>query len=280
MDIFWLVVLFIFGSIVGSFLNVCIYRLPRDKSPWHPSRSYCPHCHEVIVWYDNIPLISYFALSAQCRQCGSHISPRYVVVEFLTATVFALTYGVLSARGESLPVIIVYLAIVSFLIMSSFIDLELRIIPNALTIGGILLAPVVSVLVPALHANPAYGRTYVFSHDNLGGPLAASLVGMAVGAAATWLAGVGGKILFKREAMGFGDVKFMAALGGFLGWQPVLLVFFTAPLVGAAVGVIHLLRTGEHHIPYGPFLSFAAFVAMLWGGPIFSAVGVARFMVP
>ena len=107
MQLFWIIVAFILGSMIGSFLNVCIYRLPRDRSPWYPRRSYCPHCHEVIPWYDNIPLASYFLLHAQCRHCGSHISARYVLVEFLTAAVFALTYSIMSGRSETLPVIVV-----------------------------------------------------------------------------------------------------------------------------------------------------------------------------
>jgi len=118
------------------------------------------------------------------------------------------------------------------------------------------------------------GRGYMFSQDNLVGPLAACLVGMAVGALATWLVGVIGKLIFRREAMGVGDVKFMAAVGGFLGWQPLLLIFFTAPLLGSVAGLIHLARTREHHIPYGPFLSIAAVVAMLWGDKIFTALGL------
>ena len=278
MRLFWLVVTFVFGSIVGSFLNVCIYRLPREKSLLRPHRSYCPHCHEPIAWYDNIPLVSYFALHAQCRQCGFPISARYVAVEFLTAAMFALTFGVLSGRGESAPVIATYLALMAVLIMSSFIDIELRIIPNTVTIGGILLAPVLSVMVPQLHDNGSFGRTFLLTPNSILGPLAASLIGMAVGAAATWLAGVAGKLLFKREAMGFGDVKFMALLGGLLGWQQVLLIFFIAPFFGATVGLVHLARTKDHHIPYGPFLSVAAAISLLWADRIFGVLGITRLL--
>jgi len=271
---FALVVVAALGLAVGSFLNVCIYRLPRDKSPWNPSRSYCPQCHEMIRWYDNIPLISYFVLHGHCRRCGSYISPRYLLVEFLTAVLFAGSFWMLKSRGEGIGVIAVYLAIIGWLIACSFIDMELRIIPDELTLGAALLAPVLSVFVPALHRNVPMGRNYLFTSDHLGGPLAASLVGMAVGAAAIYLAGAGGKLLFRKEAMGFGDVKFMAALGGLLGWKLILLVFFVAPVFGSVIGIIHLLRTKEHHIPYGPFLSVAAVVAMLWGDKIFQIIGV------
>jgi leader peptidase (prepilin peptidase)/N-methyltransferase len=229
--------------------------------------------------------VSYFLLRAQCRQCGSYISPRYVVVEFLTAFLFAFAYAVLSGRGECAGVIAVYLGLIGMFILSSFVDIELRIIPDSVTVGGILLAPVCSVLVPQLHRDPIsvigeelyrvpMGRGYMFSRDNLVGALAACLVGMAVGALATWLVGVFGKLIFRREAMGVGDVKFMAAVGGFLGWKPLLLIFFTAPLLGSVVGLIHLARTREHHIPYGPFLSIAAVVIMFWGDKIFTALGL------
>ena len=148
-------------------------------------------------------------------------------------------------------------------------DAELRIIPDSVTIGAMMLAPICSVLVPDLHRNPAMGRTFLFSQDSVLGSLSACLVGMAVGALATWLAGAFGKLLFRREAMGIGDVKFMAALGGFLGWQPLLLTFFIAPILGSVVGLIYMARTKDHHIPYGPFLSIAAVVTMLWGDRIF-----------
>jgi len=278
MQLFWIIMMFILGSIVGSFLNVCIYRLPRDKSPWRPRRSYCPHCHETIAWYDNIPLVSYFALGAQCRHCGSHISSRYVIVELLTAVMFTVTFGVLSARGEIPVVIPIYLALVCVLIIGSFIDIELRIMPNSITLGGMLLAPVLSILVPDLHNNLPFGRTFMLTADPLWGPLAASLIGATVGASATWLSGVVGKLLFRREAMGLGDVKFMALLGGLLGWQQVLLVFFLAPVFGAVVGLIHLMRTREHHIPYGPFLSVATVIAIFWGDKIFSVLGITALM--
>jgi leader peptidase (prepilin peptidase)/N-methyltransferase len=275
---FWIVTLFIFGSIIGSFLNVCIYRLPRDRSPVRPSRSYCPHCHELIAWYDNIPLVSWFVLGAQCRHCGSYISARYIIVEFLTACLFALTYAVLSARGEPTGVIVVYLGLMGMFVLSSFVDAELRIIPDSVTIGAMMLAPICSVLVPDLHLNPAMGRTFVFSQDSVLGSLGACLVGMTVGALATWLAGAFGKLLFRKEAMGIGDVQFMAALGGFLGWQPLLMTFFIAPMLGSVVGLIYMARTKDHHIAYGPFLSIAAAVTMLWGDRIFALLGLSHLM--
>ena len=275
MQVFWIVALFVLGCIVGSFVNVCIYRLPRDKSPWRPSRSYCPHCHEGIAWYDNVPLLSYFLLGGQCRRCGSLISMRYVAVEFLTGVMFALTYAVTADRLEPLPVTAVYMVLTAVLIMASFMDMELRIIPNTVTIGAMFAAPVLSVLVPDLHYNSAFGRHYLVSlNDHVYGPLAACVVGMGVGAFITWGAGALGKMLFHREAMGLGDVKFMAALGGLLGWQQVVMIFFMAACLGAVIGIIHLLRTRDHHIPFGPYLSAAAIGAMLWGDRVLAAIGL------
>jgi len=276
------VLVFLFGAVVGSFLNVCIYRLPRGRSLVNPSQSYCPRCHEPIAWYDNIPLVSYLALGRQCRHCGSLISPRYFLVELLTAAAFVVVFRTLLARGqaETTGVLVVYLLLTGALIVSSFIDLELRIIPDELTLGGILAAPVASVLVPALHDNPAFGRSLFVlkAHPRLGA-LAACFAGMAAGAAAIYLSGLLGRALFRKEAMGMGDVKFIAVIGGLLGWKLALLVFFLAPLIGSVVGLIVMLRTRDHHIPYGPFLSVATFVVMLWGHHILRML-IAGFPAP
>ena len=281
MQIFWLAVTFLFGSVAGSFINVCIYRLPRDKSLIRPRRSYCPHCHEMIAWYDNIPLLSYFLLHAQCRHCGSPISPRYLIVELLTATLFAATYGLTSARGEFAGVTVVYMLLTGLLIAGSFMDLELRIIPNTITIGGILLAPVLSVGVWQLHDAPAFGRRFLFSEQSLLlGPLAACAVGMFVGAGLTWISGVIGKFLFRREAMGLGDVKFMAMLGGILGWQQVVILFFLAAVIGSVAGIIHILRTKDHHMPFGPFLSIAALITMHAGDKVLDLFSPGHLPMP
>ena len=184
----------------------------------------------------------------------------------------------LSARGEPAGVIIVYLGLMGMFILSSFVDVELRIIPDSVTIGAMMLAPICSVLVPDLHRQSGDG-TDVPVQPGQRARLAVRLPGRdGDRRAATWLAGAFGKLLFRREAMGIGDVKFMAALGGFLGWQPLLLTFFMAPLLGSVVGLIYMARTKDHHIPYGPFLSIAAAVTMLWGDRIFALLGFSRWM--
>jgi len=269
-----LVFVFVFGSLLGSFLNVCIYRLPRDRSVFSPARSYCPICHQRIAWYDNVPILSWMLLGGCCRHCGTLISPRYAIVEALTACLFTLVYAILVERGESWGVIAAYEVLLAVLIASSFIDIELRIIPDCITLGGATLAPLVSAVVPSLHQSPHRGRFLLFTADPTFGAVAASLVGMAVGAFTIWATGLLGKALFRREAMGMGDVKFMALVGGVLGWPMTLVTFFLAPVFGAVIGVIILLRTRDHHIPYGPFLSIAAFVSMLWGPEILLFLGL------
>jgi len=263
MPLFWIILTFFLGSMVGSFLNVCIYRLPREKSIVRPARSYCPHCHEPIAWYDNIPMVSYFLLYAQCRHCASPISARYVLVEALTGVLFAGTFWLGAVRGEHLGVTVVYMLLTGVLLAASCMDLELRVIPNSITLGGAFAAPVLSVAVPQLHNYPKLGRYLVFwSHDSVLGPLAACVLGMIVGVVLTWGSGVLGKLLFRREAMGLGDVKFMAMLGGLLGWQNVTLLFFLAAIIGSVIGIIHIVRTKDHHMPFGPFLSIGAVITM------------------
>ncbi len=271
---------FLLGSMVGSFLNVCIYRLPRGRSVLRPLRSYCPECHEPIAWYDNIPLLSYFILQGQCRHCGGLISRRYVVVEFITAATFVLFLNLLAMRGEAPEVIAVYVALGSTLIVCSFIDIELRIVPNEITLGGMVLAPALSVLVPALHGRPQLGRSLEFfsnEHERLAA-LSASLLGMIVGAFIIYAVGVMGKKIFRKEAMGFGDVKFMAFLGGLLGWKLVILILFISSIYGAVIGALLMLRTGDHHIAYVPYLSLATVTVVLWGGEIMQFTGLSYFL--
>jgi leader peptidase (prepilin peptidase) / N-methyltransferase len=270
-------IVFALGAVIGSFLNVCIYRIPRGKSISKPPRSYCPTCHEFIVWYDNIPLVSYLALGRCCRRCGSLISPRYFIVELLTAAGFAGIYWMLEHReissgvtGETPGVIAVYLALFCLLVVASFIDLELRIIPDELTFGGMAVVPLLALAIPALHNAPLFGRDLlIFDQEHMRlGSLCASLLGMVVGPLVIYGSGVLGKVIFRKEAMGMGDVKYMAVLGGLLGWKLTLLAFFASALYGAVVGVIAILKTRDHHIPYGPFLSAGALTAMLAGGPL------------
>jgi leader peptidase (prepilin peptidase)/N-methyltransferase len=251
---------FCFGACVGSFLNVCIHRIPLDESVVTP-RSKCPKCSRMIPWYDNVPLVSFLLLRARCRGCGTAISPRYFLVELLTAVLFTLVwshYGVDLAARTFDPRTLVYWTMVGGLILGTFVDFEHMIIPDRVTIGGMILGPVLSFLVPSLHAG-AEGRVE---------GLAASLTGLATGFGLLWVVGRLGKLAFKKDAMGFGDVKLLGAIGAFLGWRAVLFTVMFSSLIGSVVGVA-LIVTGnkkwQSRIPFGPYLAAAAVVWVLWG---------------
>lgn len=235
---------FILGSIVGSFLNVCIYRMPRSKSIISP-RSRCVHCGKAIRWHENIPLLSYVFLRGRCSGCRKPISARYFIVELLTAALFVLFYSKVGLH----PDLLFFLILVSGLIVATFIDFEYQLIPDSVSLGGLALG----LIMAALH------KTIV-----------ASLIGAAVGALSIYLIGVLGTMIFKKEAMGFGDVKLLAMIGSFVGWQKVLLVFFLAPFFGATVGIILKIRYKVETIPYGPYLALAAVIVILWGNEIFN----------
>jgi len=273
---FVVVFLFAFGAVLGSFFNVCIYRLPEGESVVRP-RSRCPECKAQIAWYDNIPILSYLLLGAKCRRCGAEIAARYPLVEMLTAVLFALLGHTLLTRGESVGVVVVYLAFLGALVVLSFIDLDHMILPDEITIPGMILSVLLSALLPQLHAFPAGGRRALVLFGNLRlNAVANSLIGLVVGAGLIYVLGVVGKLVFKKEAMGFGDVKLMGMMGGLLGVWFVILIFFIAPIYGVVFGVIVLATKGEHHIPYGPFLSMAAVTLLLWG-PQIMAWMVERF---
>jgi leader peptidase (prepilin peptidase) / N-methyltransferase len=341
---FWSAVLFVFGSMVGSFLNVCIYRLPLGQSIVSPP-SHCPHCKYSIPWYLNIPLFTWLYLNGKCRNCGAPISVRYFLVELLTALTFLmcwLTYG-----PESVGLALVYAFFLAGLIVATFIDFEHFIIPDEITIGGMVAGFVGSFFVPALHGQAS-----------LSGAMKLSLLGMGVGAGLIYFILRAGKLLFgrqkvalpadtriifaetavylpdraipyeevfyrqsdvialrartvelvdrcykdvqvrlnpawleigderlkpeevphleavsaeivlPREAMGLGDVKFMGAIGAFLGWKAVIFSLMISSVIGAVVGVALIAlhkREWSSRLPYGPYIALAAAI-WLFGG--------------
>jgi len=262
---------FCFGACMGSFLNVCIYRIPLEQSVIKP-RSHCPHCKKEIAWYDNLPLFSYFILKAKCRHCGESISSRYVIVEAMTAALFLLVWLKLPILMMPPPfaltpvfapaIIPVFWLVVFGLALGTFVDLEHMIIPDRVSLGGIVLGLVFSSLVPALHAQP----------DGYGGFLSAFL-GAAVGVGILWFVAVLGKLIFRKDAMGMGDVKLMGAIGAFLGWPSVLFTLLVSSFLGAGVGLT-LVATGkkemQSRIPYGPYIALAALIWLLWGPSIWN----------
>ena len=249
---------FALGSCIGSFLNVCIVRMPREQSIVSPG-SHCPQCTRPIAWYDNIPLVSFVWLRGACRHCRRPIAWRYPLVEALTgvaAVAVFLRFG-LSAVG------VMYLAFVCALIVSSFIDLEFQIIPDEISLGGLAVGLVVSVLVPQLHGTDlrllAFGR---------------AVLGMFVGGGLLYLTGMLGDFVFRKESMGGGDIKLLAMAGSILGWKLVALTFFTAPILALIPGVMVLLFKRSHVIPYGPFLSLGLILALFLGNALLRTTGI------
>jgi len=245
-------VVFLLGLFVGSFLNVCIWRLPRGEQVVR-GRSHCPACRQTIPWYDNIPVASLILLKRRCRFCRAPISWRYPAVELLTG----LTLAAVASRWGMTGPALTYAALLCGLIVVSFIDAREQIIPDVITLPGLGLAILASLAWPALHGTGHRG--WAAGH---------SLLGALAGGGSIYLMGVLGRCLFKREAMGGGDVKLMAMLGAVLGWQRILLAFFIAPVFGSVVGVPLRWLRGMELIPYGPFLSLAAVVALWWGHAI------------
>lgn len=234
---------FLVGAVVGSFLNVCIHRLPREESIITP-RSRCPACQTTIRAVDNIPLLSFLLLHGRCRACGNPISWRYPLVEALTGILFALT---VARFGVTLQTAFPLLFLCG-LVVVSFIDLDHQIIPNAVTLPGIPLG-----LLAGLRWEP---------------PLLDRLIGALVGAGFLYLVLFYGGVLYGQEAMGEGDLNLIAMVGAFLGWKAVAITILLGCLFGSAVGLglMAVRRLGRRqHIPFGPFLSLGAVVALFWG---------------
>jgi leader peptidase (prepilin peptidase) / N-methyltransferase len=333
---FWSVVFFVFGCIVGSFLNVCIHRMPLGQSVVSPP-SHCPHCQYAIPWYLNIPLVTWLSLEGRCKNCGAPISIRYFLVELVTGLAFL---GCWLRFGPHVWVALKYAIFLAGLIVATFIDFEYFIIPDEITIGGMVAGVVFSFLVPALEGEKSLGHS-----------IAQSLLGLVVGAGLVYLILRGGKLLFgreklalgtdtrvvfgetalhlpgkeiaygdvlyrdtdaivieartvelvdrcyqnvrvrlsrrglhigdeeldpetvahmeaqtdeiilPREAMGLGDVKFMGAIGAFLGWPAVIFSLVVSSLIGSLVGVVLVMmrkRALSSRLPYGPYIALAA----------------------
>jgi leader peptidase (prepilin peptidase)/N-methyltransferase len=348
---FWTVVSFVFGCLAGSFLNVCIHRLPRGESIVRP-RSHCPHCGYSIPWYLNIPLLTWLWLGGRCANCKAPISPRYFLVELLTAVAFAACW---IKFGHAYPWLApVYWLMLGGLIVATFVDFEHFIIPDEITIGGMVAGFLCSFLVPSLHMTfPDFKRL-----ASQGASMAHSVLGILVGSGVVYcilragkfffgrhkmdlppattifftetairlpdaeipyeevfyrpsdaiefeaktvelidrcysnvvvrleperlligsdpfnpeevpyLEAVADQIVLPREAMGLGDVKFMGAIGAFLGWPSVFYCLAVSSVIGAAVGLTLILsgrRAWSSRLPYGPYIAVAA-VIWIFGG--------------
>src|SRR5436309_4026931 len=337
---------FILGAAVGSFLNVCIYRLPLDLSVDEPRRSFCPACKKPIPWHLNLPLISWLVLQGRCANCGSKIAFRYFAVEFLTALLFLAIW-----QSFSWPMAIAYWIFISFLIIGTFIDFEHFIIPDRVTIGGIIAGVVCSVAVPALMQTDsrlaagvrsllaaalgyvillivleagkiAFGRKRIrfdaptsftwikrgddadfvvgteeslwsdyfarerdrllltcdearIDHHTYGNIMLDFRYDRVIAGGhammlddVVQMSGVARELVIPREAMGRGDLKFLAAIGAFLGWRAVLFSLFAGSLLGSIVGLVTLVvgkPVWSAKLPFGPYLAFGAVTWMFFG---------------
>jgi len=252
------------GLVIGSFLNVCIYRIPEGLSLLWPA-SKCVNCSKRVVWYDNIPVLSYLFLKGKCRHCQHKISALYPITEIITGIVFlSLFHSVLMVKGDLICAYIFYLIFCCLLIIGSIVDLKLYIIPNEITYTGLILAPIAGLLcVGSRNLNSAQGY-FDNSVNQWMASLQTTMIGVFVAGGMIYLCGLIGKLVFRKDAMGFGDVKLMGVIGGFIGWKLAVATFFLAPFFGLLFGIPRLISKRGKMIPYGPFLSLAAFICLLF----------------
>ena len=239
----WVIAL---GLAVGSFLNVCIYRLPRGESVVSPP-SNCPSCRRRLNWFENMPVLGWLIVGGRCRTCRTAVSPMYPIVESLTALVFLLQYALLGWQ----PLLAVRLLFAGAMIVLFVIDLKHRILPNVITLPGVVLG-----LVASLFLEPGWRD---------------SLIGVAVGGGGLWMVG---EVYFRihgEEGMGMGDIKMLAMVGAFLGWQGMLVTLLLASLGGSLVGgLLIAFRLGnlKYALPFGSFLAVAALLTTHAGRPL------------
>ena len=238
------IIAFIFGTCIGSFLNVCIYRLPASKSIVHP-RSMCPECENMIRSYDNIPILSYLLLKGKCRHCDAVISFRYPLIEIITG---AFSLCIFLKFGFTLEGLI-YFSFISSMIVITLIDIDHRIIPDVISIPGI---PVFFAASFALDA-----VTYIDS-----------LIGILAGGGSLLLVAFLYNLITKKDGMGGGDIKLLAMIGALVGWKGVLFTIFVSSAVGTVSGIIIMVLTKKNMklaIPFGPFLAIGAVLYIFYG---------------
>jgi leader peptidase (prepilin peptidase) / N-methyltransferase len=246
---------FAFGSVIGSFLNVCIYRIPRDLSVVFPS-SRCTSCNNPVRPWDNIPIFSYFILKGKCRYCKERFSARYPLVEALNAFIYV---AILWRYGWEWNTPI-YFVLVSSLIVITFIDIDFQIIPDRITLTGIPLGLICGSFIlpdPFLRAS------------DLG--FKSSIIGAVSGFAFYYMVAFLSLKILKKEGMGGGDIKLMAMVGAFMGWKAVILTTFLGSLSGSIIGLMFMIIKGKGRgtlIPFGPFLALGAAVTLFFGQEI------------
>jgi len=237
----------ILGLVIGSFLNVCIHRLQKNESISKP-RSHCPSCKYQLRFWENIPVLSYLLLGGKCSKCEIKIPLRYPLVEILTALVFVVIYYYYSVSIETILLMVFF----SIVIIITFIDIDVQLIPNNLLIISLLpIIPFIIINQPNLY----------LSH----------ILGAGLLAATFFIIGYIGKLIYKVDSMGMGDVKYAFVIGLLLGWEKGITAFFIAFISAAIMILIMLLNkkiSSKQRIPFGPFLSIGCFVAFFWGAGI------------
>jgi|TARA_B100001093_G_scaffold162987_1_gene155379 leader peptidase (prepilin peptidase)/N-methyltransferase len=248
--------IFILGTCLGSFANVCIYRLPKNKQIIS-GRSFCPNCKKKISWYDNLPLISFINLNNKCRKCDKSISPRYFLVELTTGITFLLIY--LNFQNS---LTIIFLSILSLiLIIIFFIDLENFIIPDSLNFTIMGLALLKNFL-------PNFNTSLIHEIDQ-------SIIGGMVGYLSIWLIIFLYKTIKKIDGMGLGDAKLMAAIGFLFGWQSVPFVLFVSSILGLIFVIPSLIKKQKNmrtEIPFGPFIILACLIYFAYGSQLYDLI--------
>lgn len=292
-QLWWAVV----GLFVGSFLNVAIHRFPLEgETVSHPRRSRCPSCRTTLAWKENIPLLSWLVQLGRCRTCGWRIPWRYPLVEALNAVLWWLAASQWSPAGDSLTVqvglCVIRSVVLSGLVVATFVDFACFEIPDEVSIGGIVLAPIAVMLLPSLHQDTRIAQ--LLSEPDLVvnrlGAFSGCLAGMLAGAGILWGIGWAGSRLYGRDAMGFGDVKLLAAGGGFIGPGGVLWALMIASMVASVVGVLNLVRfyfllrarvrsrrrttpvrrslqiarVAGRYVPFGPYLALGIGIVLLY----------------
>jgi len=270
LEIYFGTIIFFLGLVMGSFYNVCIYRIPLDRSVISPP-SACPSCGHRLNYLDMIPVLSHFFLRGRCRYCKTKVSVRYSLVELLTGLLFLVSF-LQTGFSLELPFFLIF---ISFMIIITFIDLDHRIIPDRFFVAGIILA-ILYLFMPLISGENFIGQLFVYKTDiskfsDL--PFMSAIFGALIGGGSLLLIDFSGRIIFKKESMGFGDVKLMIWIGFFLGNPAVILALLFAIWSGAIVGV-YLLRKrkidgeDDRYMPFGPFLIFGSVIAMLFADKI------------
>ncbi len=259
---------FLFGLLIGSFLNVCIHRMPRDLSVVRP-RSHCIACEHVIAWYDNVPVLSYLLLRGRCRYCGVRISPRYPLVELLTGVLFFLEVWLYGPTAEAAK----FCVFVTLLLGLFFTDLEQLILPDEFTLGGAAAGLILAWFVP-VNDVMAHAIFWTFDLPRNGRwvSVAEAFLGAAVPAFFLWLAGEVYLRLRHREGLGLGDVKLMLLVGVFLGLRGALLTLILGSVLGSIIGYAYIRLTkrdpATYELPLGSFLSLAGILVSLAGSKV------------